>query len=277
MKNEPTHVQSAPIGFENLSVAALVPSPPTEALPEENALPDATRHASSVCMNCPIHELNLCAGLRKEEIRLGRSLLDSSTHTAPAKRTICHPRETSEFVQVICHGWAATSIGLPDGRRQILSFLLPGDIASTASLFEPLPGRMVESITEVTYRKFDRGELLNIMLRHPELFKRLSRSWIEERALADQLAIDLGRRTADERIARQILSLAERLGRRGMVRDQSMAFPLRQRQIADATGLTPVHVNKVLGNFQRANFIKIEKRSLTIVNFEALKRIAECQ
>ena len=91
----------------------------------------------------------------------------------------------------------------------------------------------------------------------------------------DQLALDLGRRTADERIARLILNLAPRLAKRGMANGPAMDFPLRQRHIADATGLTPVHVSKVLGEFQRAGLIEISSRSLTIINETELRRAAD--
>jgi CRP-like cAMP-binding protein len=59
-----------------------------------------------------------------------------------------------------------------------------------------------------------------------------------------------------------------------MMHGQTLDFPLRQRQIADATGLTPVHVSKVLGEFQRANLIEISNRSLVIISEPALRQIA---
>jgi len=59
------------------------------------------------------------------------------------------------------------------------------------------------------------------------------------------------------------------------VKGAMMEFPLRQRHIADATGLTPVHVSKVLGEFQRANLIDISRRTLTIVNGTELRRVAD--
>lgn len=221
----------------------------------------------------------MCAGVRPKTADAnwlpGESLLTSTEHTIPARRTICHPKEWSEFVPFICQGWAVSSITLPDGRRQILSFLLAGDLVSTACLLEPMSGRTVEAITEVTYRKFKRSDLKSFLFKHPDLLEKLSRTWIEERTQADQLALDLGRRTADERIARLILNLAERLLKRGMMNGQTMEFPMRQRHIADATGLTPVHVSKVLGEFQRAGLIEISSRSLTIINETELRRAAD--
>jgi CRP/FNR family transcriptional regulator len=72
-----------------------------------------------------------------------------------------------------------------------------------------------------------------------------------------------------------ILSLAERLAKRGMMNGHTMEFPLRQRHVADATGLTPVHVSKVLGEFQRAGLMEISSRSLTVINETELRRAAD--
>ena len=231
------------------------------------------------CTICSAYDLNLCTG-RREKVAETNWLADSSllaptVHTIPARRTICHPKEWSEFVTVVCNGWAVSSITLPDGRRQIMSFLLPGDVVSIISLLEPMSGRTVEAITEVTYRRFKRSDLKAVMLENPDLLEKISKAWIEERAQSDQLALDLGRRTADERIARLILNLAERLARRGMRNGMTMEFPLRQRHIADATGLTPVHVSKVLSEFQRAGLVEIGGRSLTIINETDLRRAAD--
>lgn len=235
---------------------------------------DLTRSEAS-CAVCQAWDMSLCAELRSCASEGHGSLPISTVHTVPARRTIFHPKEWSEFVPVICSGWSVSSIALPDGRRQILSFLLPGDAVSTAFLFGPLSGRHVEAVTEVTYRKFKRSDLRALLFENPDLFERVSKAWLDERAQADQLALDLGRRTASERIARQILNLAERLAKRGMMSGQTMEFPLRQRHIADATGLTPVHVSKVLGEFQRARLIEISSRSLTIINDAELRVAAD--
>jgi CRP/FNR family transcriptional regulator, anaerobic regulatory protein len=118
--------------------------------------------------------------------------------------------------------------------------------------------------------------LKGILLKHPDLFDKLSKAWIEEKDRSDQLIVDLGRRTADERIARLILNLAERLAQRGMMQaaTTAMDFPLRQHHIADATGLTPVHVSKVLSQFRRNGLIRISDRSLAILDPAGFRRIA---
>ena len=232
------------------------------------------------CAACAAFEYNLCAAisdtaLSNQEQRNGGVRLVSSVHTIPARRIIRHPKEWSEFVPIICGGWAAVSLAALDGRRQILSFLLPGDCVSTAYVWHSISGYTVEAITDVTYRNFKRDDFKSVILEYPDLFELFSEVWTGEKTQADQLALDLGRRTADERIARLILNLADRLAKRDMMHGRTMEFPLRQRHIADATGLTPVHVSKVLGEFQRADMVEIKGRSLTIIDAAGLRRTAD--
>ena len=230
--------------------------------------------AVTSCDACLAYELNLCRAIVQVAKVSSAAVLQPSERTIPARRLICRERELLEVVPIICQGWAASAVTLPDGRRQILSFLLPGDIVSTAVIFDPVSPCSVESITEVHYRTFKHTEVKAALLKHPGLFDRILKVCMDEKARADHLAVDLGRRAADERISRLILNLLERLAQRGLARDHLMDFPLRQHHIADATGLTVVHVSKVLSEFRRAGLIEINDRSLTISDIAGLRRIA---
>jgi len=143
-------------------------------------------------------------------------------------------------------------------------------------LFESQSPYMIEAIIDVEYRWFKRSELKGILLKHPNLFDELSKAWAEEKSRADQLIVDLGRRNADERIARLILNLAARLAQRGMVQAENveMEFPLRLHHIADATGLTIVHVSRVLCEFRRSGLLKLSGRTLTILDPKGFRHLA---
>jgi CRP-like cAMP-binding protein len=251
----------------------------SSSLDVEGASADSAPVAMAGCAVCPAQQLSLCGEIRKRYATsadfASMPPIASTVHRIPARHTIFHHKEWSEYVPFICDGWAATSITLADGRRQTLSFLLPGDIVSAACLLEPMFGRTVEAITEVEYRKFKRSDLKAVLFKTPDLMDKVSKIWSEERIQFDQMALDLGRRTADERIARLIINIADRLAKRGMRNGNTMNFPLRQRHIADATGLTPVHVSKVVGEFQRAGMFEIRGRALTIFDEAELRRAAE--
>lgn len=254
-------------------------------IPPRNAALSYVRSTGAIdcdtCTKCPAYTL-LCGGMKGEDGADAASFANelpiaATLHTIPARRLILHPKEWSEFVPIICSGWAISSIALPDGRRQIISFILSGDIVSAGSLMAPMSGHSVEAITEVKYRKFRRAEIKELMFGRSDLLEKLFSLWTEAKERSDQLALDLGRRRADERIARLILRLSDKIANRSAVRTQTFEFPLRQRHIADATGLTPVHVSKVMGELQRAGLIEINGRSLTILNPTELQRIADWQ
>jgi len=231
------------------------------------------------CEICPGFELNICKAASQAEWAVSGAApipIHQSDHYALARRIICREEDFDDAVPVIWGGWATSVATLSDSSRQILSFLLPGDIVSTALLFESRERYLVEAITDVRYRIFRRSELRTAVFKRADLLEKFSKAWIEEKSRADQLIVDLGRRTADERIARLVLNLAERLAKRGMARGApvELDFPLRQRHIADATGLTPVHVSKVLSEFRRSGLISISERSLTILDPTGFRRIA---
>ncbi len=230
---------------------------------------------AAACGACPAFDNNLCHALTKAAAAHTQPGSEPHDHFAPARRAIWREGETLDRVPVICQGWAATAATLSDGRRQILSFLLPGDLVSAVLLYETVSKCSVEAITDVRYRAFPRNDIKAALIAQPDLLAAVSRMWIDETARADRLSIDLGRRGAAERIASLILNLSERLLRRGMMQGQTMEFPLRQHHIADAAGLTVVHVGNVLSEFRRARLVEINDRSLTILDPAGLHRVAD--
>lgn len=235
--------------------------------------------SSCTCLCYPVADARLCPAANGaqgscESSKGSLAQLKASEHTVPARRVVWHAKEWSEYVPVISSGWAAASITLANGSRQILSFLLPGDVVSTAALFGAVSGRSIEAITEVTYRKYRRDEISALLRNDADFFERVSAAFIQERTHADNLLVDLGRRMADARIARLMLYLTDALGKRNMISSQTMPFPLRQKHIADATGLTTNHVTKTLKQFQQLGLIDIQNRTLTIGNATELGHIA---
>jgi CRP-like cAMP-binding protein len=233
----------------------------------------------SGCAQCHAHEFTFCHALAKATAMSGLRMLGPTpdVHTVAPRRIICREQDVLAHVPVICSGWAASAVMLSDGSRQILSFLLPGDLVSTALLFEPKPNCFVEAITKVTYRAFNRTDLKVAMFSDPDTAAQLAHLWIDEKRRADETIVDLGRRSASERIARLILGLVERLQNRNMTMGGAfeVEFPLRQHHIADATGLTPVHVSKLLSEFRRNGLIRLSERSLAILDLAGFRAVAD--
>ena len=191
-----------------------------------------------------------------------------------ARRAIFYRDRTIDGVPIICNGWAANIFRLSKGRRQIVSFLLPGEMIAGRLLFEPQLHLSVDAITSGSYRTFDRSQLRSAMSASTKIFDRLLSAYNDERNRADQLIADLGQRTASERIARLLLDIWSRLENAGRVEDNSIEFPLRQTHIADATGLTTVYVSKVINTFRNNGLAEVTDRSLKILDIEKLRHMA---
>ncbi len=200
--------------------------------------------------------------------------INISRHTIHARQMIHSPKEFADSVLCICAGQAVSSIALPDGRRQILEVLLPGDLVYWTDMFEPMSGRLIEATENSIYRKIDRKEFLALVSRRPDVFDVFFRMCTGKKDQSDQLALTLGRRDALQRIARFIHDLAVKLIERGFADNQRIRFSLRLRHIADATGLTPVHTSKMLRQLRRDQVIDLESRSLTVSDMSQLRQIA---
>lgn len=250
------------------------------ALPETPEAQATDGRFLPTCKGCFVRQINACPGFGikgdpESNRRHGVLPVASVVQVVPARRPILHQREISEAVPVICSGWASVSLGVPNGRRQIVSFLLAGDAASVNYLFESCAGRAIDAVSQVSCRKLKRSDLLEAISKHPAWLGSLGKSLWEERERSDQLSLDLSRRSAEARIARLLCSLTDRMERRGQVRDNTIEFPLRQQQLADATGLTAVHVCKVLGRFRSAKLIRLDGRKLTMLNRKGLQDLID--
>ena len=229
------------------------------------------------CSNCIMRGLGLCTVLIDmgwERPYAAETSITQKKSNFAARRTIFHPNTTREGVPVICEGWATSIMKLSNGRRQILSFMVPGELVTCRLLFERKLHLSIDAITRGSIRTFDLTQLRAAMTMSPPIFDTFLSAYNEERNRADQLIADLGRRTATGRIARLMLDIWSRMEKAGKVADGAIEFPLRQTHIADATGLTTVYVSKVINAFRNGNLVEYSERSLKILDIDKLRQLA---
>jgi CRP-like cAMP-binding protein len=166
-------------------------------------------------------------------------------------------------------GWAFRFALLPDGRRQILGFLLPGDMISLRSLLSVRMSFSVQTLTDVTLCSFTADEFVHA-LKNAELCGQLVSKLMHHLTVADGRISDLGRRTALERIARLILDLEGRLRGRGLIQGDAFDFPLRQTHIGDALGLTTVHVSRTFATLRDLDIVTLQRKTISIINRKKL-------
>lgn len=141
---------------------------------------------------------------------------------------------------LLLSGWAARVRLLPDGRRQILALLLPGDLIGHCYQPQPLAASSVVALTDLELCPAPAADG-NASLRHAYAVSHA----LDEAYLLAQIT-RLGRMSAYERLADLFLELLERLSLAGMARGHAFHHPLTQELVADVTGLTSVHVNRVV-------------------------------
>lgn len=224
------------------------------------------------CETCHFRSLDLCGALVGKS---GDPLAIQGKHRSTmARRNIYRAGEPSEGVLVLCDGWAVRFVQLPNGKRQILSVVLPGDLVSPTSLLERQLSFSIQAVTDVRYCYFPFAEVRARIQENPALFDIWLRLTAAEHRDADKRLVDLGQRAAQERIAALIIHIMSRFEERGELANDEFPFPLSQQQIADFTGLTPVHTCRVLSFLRKNGICDVGHGVVKVLERSELQRLA---
>ena len=230
----------------------------------------------SLCVTCPNRETGLCGTLLGSVSEGSQADQNSGWQQFAAARAgeqIAARNQVSSDVFVLCAGWAFRYFQLSDGRRQILQFLLPGDIFSPTTIFEKAFFFSVKALTQVRLSAFARSEIHARCAANSGLRWAIATACMAEAHDAAELSTALGQFSAEERIAYLLLHLIPRIAARNVIREQRYPFPLRQQHIADAVGLTPVHVSRVLSQFRERRILALSEGVLTVSNAAELEKL----
>jgi CRP-like cAMP-binding protein len=197
------------------------------------------------CADCPLQqEVSLTP-----ELQSGLELIHKArwgARVVPPKTQICTEGEVSAEVYTLFSGWAFRYRQFRDGRRQILDFRLPGDFFGFGRDHSKGLDHSVESITEASLCVFDKAELRAAVQSSPAAATVFWEMTSSEKNAAFEHLLDVGRRNATEAVAHLLLELCMRQCRGEVPTECSCYFPITQDLLADALGLTGVHINRVL-------------------------------
>ena len=228
----------------------------------------------SLCVSCPNRGRGIC-GAVLEGASEGAQLPSQwqRYQVIRAGRPIVTRNDPVEEVFILCEGWAFRYLQLPDGRRQILNFLLPGDVLSCTSMFQELSSFSAMALTDIQVSRFRRADIQTFSNFNSGILAAVGQTVFAEQKHADELTATLGKRVAEERIAYLLAQLTRRIAARSVIREQRYPFPLRQQHIADAVGLTAVHVSRVVSTFRERGVIEISGGVLQVLDPVELERI----
>ncbi len=201
--------------------------------------------------------------------------LQASTRPVARNREIISAGRKYDGVFVLIDGAAIRCRVLRDGRRQVLNIALPGDfIGFPASFFETAL-YSITALNDAIVSWVPFPTLFGLFQTHPRLAATLFCSFSCEAAMYAEHLIDVGRRSAIERVAHFLLELLTRLQAIGLADERSFRMPLTQELIGDALGLSVPHVNRTLRQLREDALVSIDGQIVVIRDIEALAALAD--
>ena len=228
---------------------------------------------SEPCAGCRLRRLKAFATGTPEQIAFLQQHKMGET-AIPAGVALIEEGHRADRLYTLLVGWAFRYKTLPDGRRQILNFLLPGDLIGLQSRLMEDAEHGVEALTDASFCTFERGSLWDAFRGFPELAFDITWLGAHEEQIVDEALLSVGRRSAIERMAWLLLHLWRRAEQLCLVRNGAMQLPLTQAHIADALGLSLVHTNRTLTALRRRGLFELSAGVLRAVDAAGLLRIA---
>lgn len=192
----------------------------------------------------------------------------------PADRTIVHAGQELRESLLLLNGWLARAKDLPTGQRQLTEIHVPGDFADLHGFSLKRLDHDVVTITRCRIAVVPHERLREMTERYPHLTRIYWFATNLDAAIHREWAVSLARRPALSRMAHLFCELLVRLEIVDLTAANAYDFPLTQVELAEALGLTAVHVNRTLQELRRGGWVELQGGRLTILNLPALKEVA---
>jgi CRP-like cAMP-binding protein len=212
--------------------------------------------------------------INAEEERFIRGLI-SHTVEIPADKVFIRAGETLRESTMLLRGWMARAKDLPSGQRQLAELHVAGDFADLHAFALKRLDHDILSITPCTAGIVPHERLKEMTEKFPHLTRVYWFTTNLDAAVHRELTLSMGRRSAISRMAHLFCELLIRLEVVGLTNGNSYEFPLTQAELAEALGLTAVHVNRTLQEMRRSGLIELENRWVNILDLGGLKGVAE--
>jgi CRP-like cAMP-binding protein len=233
-------------------------------------LDDATHHHTSAF----IRKLEKVAPLTSDE-KAALLRLPLRVHTVAAHQDLAREGDTSSECFLIVEGFACRYTFTGEGKRQILSFHISGDMPDLQSLYLGVMDHSLATLVPSKLVFMQQGDLRTFMHRHPRLGDLLWHDTLIEAAVYRQWIVGLGRRSAQSRIAHLLCELLVRLRAVELVGDHTFTLPLTQTELGDALGLSTTHVDEMLQDLSGNGLISLHSDCLKVLNWEELQKAGD--
>jgi len=192
---------------------------------------------------------------------------------AGAGQDLVSEGEQLDRIRIVLAGWLSRYKTLEDGRRQIVNFVLPGETCDAHAYLLPRIDHSIGTLTPVIYTEIERERFEELVESDRGLAEAIWCETLSNSSIQREWALNIGRRIALERVAHLLCEIVERLRPVGLLEGKSCAFPITQMDLADATGLSVVHLNRTLQELRASGLIVLRERMLTISDLDVLKNV----
>ena len=219
-----------------------------------------------------------------QKLSVYASLTDADR--AALERVTAHPRRVASKkdliregdqpgpVFVMLDGWAMRYKILPNGSRQVVAFLMPGDACDLHIGMLAEMDHSIQTITPARVATISRGEMDQLMSEHQGVARAMYVSQLADEGILRAWIVSMGRRSSIERVAHLVCELYVRAHWSGMVAEEEFELPLSQVVLADALGMTPVHINRILKELRLSGAMALQRGSVSIMDPVRLVQIA---
>ncbi len=232
--------------------------------------------APLTCRNCARGGVTLYRGVHScipDELTTCRTRI----RKVAAGRPLYRQGEIPQTIYSVHDGWLCRVREIPGGRKQILSFIIPGDTITYSSIF--MPGQALSygimTVSDVVLCAFDAAKFRLLLLQRPEFSDPYHQDLAEYLETVTCRLADLGQRSAKGRMSQLFVELYIRHQKRNMLTDDGFAFPVSQALLGNALGMTKTYVNRSIFALRREGLISLEAGSLHIPDVLALQKYAD--
>jgi CRP-like cAMP-binding protein len=190
------------------------------------------------------------------------------------RREVIREGENPHYVNLVLDGWAIRHKMLADGRRQIIAFLIPGDLCDLNVFILRHMDHSIGALTPLTIAQLPREIFEELYDKYPRITQAFLWDTLVGAAIQREWTLNLGQRTAFERVAHLLCELYVRLRVVGLCNNNICDLPLTQNDVAEATGMTPVHVNRTIQELRAQGLIVWKGREFRVPDMDALRTAA---
>jgi CRP-like cAMP-binding protein len=195
--------------------------------------------------------------------------------TVAAQAYLVREGVASSECSVLLEGYACRNKTLSNGSRQIVSFHLPGDMLDVQQLVLPVADHNLQTITPSVVASIPIGDVRRIVRDHQTVALALWRDSLIDASIFREWVLNVGRRDAKARISHLLCEFAVRVATAGLGKPEKFHLPMTQEVIADATGLTSIHVNRVMALLRSDGLLSQQGKAVRIDDWPGLRAAAD--